>query len=65
MLRFVQFATEGTKLYLHAMKDASPLRALSVEIHFGVPDVDAAAEVEQGPQNLVGPLKSGEPTAEH
>ncbi len=89
---FVQFATEGTKLYLHAMKDAPPLRPRTVEIHFDVPDVDVAAEVlrrrgvafEQEPQNmpwgtrqawfrdpegylveLVGPLKPGEPIAEH
>lgn len=89
---FVQFATEGTGLYLHGMRDAPPLRDRTVEIHFSVPDVDAAYEAlrargvvfEQPPSNmpwgtrqawlrdpegyaveLVGPLKPGEPVAEH
>ncbi len=89
---FVQFATEGTKLYVHGMKEAPPLRAHTVEIHFEVADVDAATAalrdkgvvLEHEPQNmpwgarvawfrdpegyvveLVGPLRPGEPTAEH
>jgi catechol 2,3-dioxygenase-like lactoylglutathione lyase family enzyme len=39
---FVQFATQGTKLYIHRMGAASSLRDHTVEIHFDVPDVDAA-----------------------
>lgn len=57
---FVQFATAGTKLYLHGMKDAPPLRRRTVEIHFDVPNVDTAAEelrrrgvvFEQEPANM-------------
>jgi lactoylglutathione lyase len=39
---FAQFATEGTKLYLHRLGDRSPLRSRALEIHFEVRDVDAA-----------------------
>jgi catechol 2,3-dioxygenase-like lactoylglutathione lyase family enzyme len=39
---FIQFATQGTKLYIHRLGTAPPLREHSVEIHFSVPDVDAA-----------------------
>ncbi len=42
---FVQFATEGTRLYVHGMSGDAPLREHTVEIHFAVPDVDAAYEV--------------------
>ena len=38
---FAQFATQGTKLYLHRLGDKSPLRSRVLEIHFEVPDVDA------------------------
>ena len=36
---FAQFATQGTKLYLHRLGNSSPLRSHAVEIHFEVPDV--------------------------
>jgi lactoylglutathione lyase len=39
---FAQFATQGTKFYLHRLGDKSPLRSRALEIHFEVPDVDAA-----------------------
>ena len=39
---FIQFATQGTKLYIHRLGTASTLREHAVEIHFDVPDVDAA-----------------------
>ena len=39
---FIQFTTQGTKLYIHRLGEAPPLRAHSVEIHFDVPDVDVA-----------------------
>jgi len=42
---FIQFATQGTKLYIHRLGAATPLRDHAVEIHFDVPDVDAAYEV--------------------
>lgn len=56
---FIQFATQGTKLYLHRMDSAPPLREYAVEIHFDVPDVDAAyaalvargVEFEEAPAN--------------
>ena len=38
---FAQFATQGTKLYLHRLGDKTPLRKHAIEIHFEVPDVDA------------------------
>jgi len=41
---FIQFATQGTKLYIHRLEAAPPLREHAVEIHFDVPDVDAAYE---------------------
>ena len=57
---FAQFVTEGTKLYLHRLGDKSPLRTHALEIHFDVPDVDAAykslltrgAQFEKFPANL-------------
>ena len=47
---FTQFATQGTKLYIHRLGTAPPLRDHAVEIHFDVPDVDAAynALVQRG-----------------
>lgn len=39
---FIQFATQGTKLYIHRLGMAPALREHAVEIHFDVPDVDAA-----------------------
>ena len=47
---FIQFATLGTKLYIHRLGTAPPLREHAVEIHFDVPDVDAAYHelVERG-----------------
>ena len=39
---FIQFATQGTKLYIHRLGDAPPLREHTVEIHFDVSNVDAA-----------------------
>ena len=39
---FIQFATRGTKLYIHRLREAPPLREHAVEIHFDVPDVDDA-----------------------
>lgn len=39
---FIQFATQGTKLSIHRLSAASPLREHALEIHFDVPDVDAA-----------------------
>jgi catechol 2,3-dioxygenase-like lactoylglutathione lyase family enzyme len=39
---FIQFATQGTKLYIHRLAEAPPLRDHALEIHFDVPDVDAA-----------------------
>jgi catechol 2,3-dioxygenase-like lactoylglutathione lyase family enzyme len=41
---FIQFATQGTRLYVHRMAAAPSLREHSVEIHFDVPDVDEAYE---------------------
>ena len=41
---FIQFATQGTKLYIHRLGTAPALRDHAVEIHFDVPDVDAAHE---------------------
>jgi catechol 2,3-dioxygenase-like lactoylglutathione lyase family enzyme len=57
---FAKFVTEGTKLYLHRLGDGSPLRTHALEIHFDVPDVDAAynsllrrgAQFEQPPANM-------------
>ena len=57
---FAQFATEGTKLYLHRLGDNSPLRAHALEIHFEVLDVDMeynkllerGAQFEQSPANM-------------
>jgi lactoylglutathione lyase len=57
---FAQFATQGTKLYLHRLGDSSPLRDHAIEIHFEVPEVDAAynwllnrgAKFEQPPANM-------------
>lgn len=47
---FIQFATQGTKLYLHRLDTAAPLRKHTVEIHFAVMDVDPAYQtlVERG-----------------
>lgn len=45
---FAQFATEGTRLCLHRLQGAAPLREHSLEIHFEVPDVDAACAVLEG-----------------
>ena len=39
---FIQFATQGTRLYLHRLGVAPPLREHAIEIHFDVADVDAA-----------------------
>ena len=39
---FAQFLTKGTKLYLHRLEEAEPLRDHTVEIHFEVPEVDEA-----------------------
>ena len=39
---FIQFATQGTRLYIHRLESAPALRDHAVEIHFEVPDVDAA-----------------------
>lgn len=49
---FAQFATAGTKLYLHRLGDKSALRSHAVEIHFEVQDVDAVYRklVEKGVQ---------------
>ena len=57
---FAQFATEGTKLYLHRLGDKSPLRAHALEIHFEVLNVDMeynkllerGAQFEQSPANM-------------
>jgi lactoylglutathione lyase len=57
---FAQFATQGTKLYLHRLGNSSPLRDHAVEIHFEVSDVNAAynwlitkgAKFEQPPANM-------------
>jgi lactoylglutathione lyase len=57
---FAQFATEGTKLYLHRLGDKSSLRTHALEIHFEVPDVDAecnkllerGVRFEQPPANM-------------
>lgn len=57
---FAQFATRGTRLYLHRLGDTSPLRNHALEIHFEVPDVDAAygellvrgVEFEHQPANM-------------
>ena len=38
---FAQFATQGTRLYLHRLMDKSSLRRRALEIHFEVPDVNA------------------------
>jgi catechol 2,3-dioxygenase-like lactoylglutathione lyase family enzyme len=56
---FVQFATQGTKLYIHRLGIAPSLRKHAAEIHFDVPDVDAAyaalmargVEFEESPAN--------------
>ena len=45
---FIQFATQGTKFYIHRLGTAPSLRKHTVEIHFNVPDVDTAY------QELVG-----------
>jgi lactoylglutathione lyase len=47
---FAQFSTEGTKLYLHRLRDNSPLRVRALEIHFEVSDVDHAYDklIERG-----------------
>jgi len=47
---FIQFATQGTKLYIHRLAEAPPLRDHALEIHFDVTDVDAAhqALVDRG-----------------
>jgi lactoylglutathione lyase len=49
---FAQFATQGTKLYLHRLGDKSPLRKHGLEIHFEVPDVASvyAKLLERGVQ---------------
>ena len=39
---FIQFATQGTRLNIHRLGNAPALREHTVEIHFDVPDVDAA-----------------------
>jgi len=39
---FAQFDTQGTKLYLHRLREKSSLRSRALEIHFEVRDVDAA-----------------------
>ena len=57
---FAQFATQGTKLYLHRLGDESPLRNRALEIHFEVPNVDAAygklldkgVQFEHSPTNM-------------
>lgn len=42
---FVQFKTEGTKLYIHRIKEnTEPLREHTIEIHFEVEDVDQTYE---------------------
>lgn len=38
---FIQFATQGTKLYIHRLGTNTKLRDHTVEIHFDVPDVDS------------------------
>ena len=56
---FIQFATQGTRLYIHRLGTAPILRENTVEIHFDVPDVDAAyaallergVEFEEAPAN--------------
>jgi len=56
---FIQFATQGTKFYIHRLRTAPSLREHTVEIHFDVPDVDVAyqelvkrgVEFEQAPAN--------------
>jgi len=47
---FIQFATQGIKLYIHRLAEAPPLRDHALEIHFDVTDVDAAyqALVDRG-----------------
>ena len=56
---FAQFATQGTKLYLHRLGNKSPLRSRALEIHFEVPDVDAAYSklLERGVQFEHQPAK--------
>jgi catechol 2,3-dioxygenase-like lactoylglutathione lyase family enzyme len=57
---FAQFATQGTRLYLHRLGAAPRLREHTVEIHFSVPDVDEAYRFlsgrgvvfEQAPANM-------------
>ena len=57
---FAQFATLGTKLYLHRSGDESPLRNRALEIHFEVSNVDIAygklldngVRFEQSPANM-------------
>ena len=45
---FFQFATQGTKLYIHRLGSAPNLRDHAIEIHFDVPDVDTAyAKLQQ------------------
>lgn len=39
---FIQFSTQGSKFYIHRLGTAPALRDHTVEIHFDVPDVDAA-----------------------
>jgi catechol 2,3-dioxygenase-like lactoylglutathione lyase family enzyme len=39
---FIQFGTQGTKLYIHRLGTTPALREHTVEIHFDVPDVDTA-----------------------
>lgn len=39
---FIQFSTQGTKIYIHRLRTAPALRDHTVEIHFDVPDVDIA-----------------------
>ena len=41
---FIQFTTLGTKLYIHRLGTAPPLREHTVEIHFDVSDVDTVYE---------------------
>ena len=47
---FIQFANQGTKLYIHRLGQTTPLREHTVEIHFNVSNVDKAYRelVERG-----------------
>ena len=65
---FAQFGTEGTRFNIHARTgEGQPLRRHTVEIHFEVEDVDAAAEVlrarglifEQEPANMPWGTRQG------